>query len=288
MAALAPPWRQRRVRLDHRALADVAAMLRTACAAEIMPRFRNLAAGAIRQKSSALDLVTDADEAAERHITAALEARFPGCLVVGEEATAADSGLPGRMADAALAFTVDPVDGTANFAAGLPLFGVMAAAVVQGEVVAAWVLDPMSGDMAMALRGEGTFSESATGSRTAWRVAAPVPVSAMLGAVSWGYMAPDRKARVLPALAALAGVQNLRCAAHEWRLAASGHLHLLAYNRLLPWDHAPGWLLHREAGGHAARFDGSEYSPLDSTGGLLAAPDQAVWHEAMRVLRINP
>ena len=268
-------------------MADVAALLRAACAAEIMPRFRNLAAGAIRQKSSALDLVTDADEAAERHITAGLMARFPGCLVVGEEATAADPGLPGRMADATLAFTVDPVDGTANFAAGLPLFGVMAAAVMQGEVVAAWLLDPMSGDMAMALRGEGAFSESASGVRAALRVAALVPMSARLGAISWGYMAPERRARVLPALAALAGVQNLRCAAHEWRMAASGHLHLLAYNRLLPWDHAPGWLLHREAGGHSARFDGSAYTPLETTGGLLAAPDRASWEEAMMVLRIN-
>ena len=273
--------------LDHHALADVAAMLRAATSAEIMPRFRNLAQGAIRQKSSALDLVTDADEAAERHITAALLARFPGCLVVGEEATAADPGLPGRMADAALAFTVDPVDGTANFAAGLPLFGVMAAAVVQGEVAAAWIFDPMSGDMAMALRGEGAFSEAASGARAALRVAAPVPMAAMLGAVSWGYMVPERRARLLPALAALAGVQNLRCAAHEWRMAAAGHLHLLAYNRLLPWDHAPGWLLHREAGGHSARFDGSQYTPLDSTGGLLAAPDRMSWDEAMRVLRIN-
>ena len=275
------------MRLDHRALADVAAMLRAASAAEIMPRFRNLGAGAIRQKSSALDLVTDADEAAERQITAALQGRFPGCLVVGEEATAADPDLPGRMAGAALAFTVDPVDGTANFAAGLPLFGVMVAAVVQGEVAAAWVLDPMSGDMAMALRGEGAFAESLTGARTALRVAAPVPMAAMLGAISWGYMAPERRARVLPALAALAGVQNLRCAAHEWRMAAAGHLHLLAYNRLLPWDHAPGWLLHREAGGYAARFDGSAYTPLESSGGLLAAPDRATWDDAMAALRIN-
>ncbi len=275
------------MKFDHRALADVAEMLRVATAAEIMPRFRNLSASAIRQKSSALDLVTDADEAAERHITAALHARFPGCLVVGEEATAADPGLPGRMADAALAFTVDPVDGTANFAAGLPLFGVMAAAVVNGEIVAGWVLDPMSGDMGVALRGEGAFSESPTGARAALQVAAPAPMASMLGAISWGYMVPERKARILPALAALAGVQNLRCAAHEWRLAASGHLHLLAYNRLLPWDHAPGWLLHREAGGYSARFDGSDYTPLDSTGGLLAAPDRATWDEAMRVLRIN-
>lgn len=275
------------MRFDRQGLDDVAAILRAAAAAEIIPRFRNLDAGAIRQKSSALDLVTDADEAAERHITAALLRRFPGSLVVGEEACAADPELLGRMADADLAFVVDPVDGTANFAAGLPLFGVMAAAVWRGEVVAGWILDPMTDSMAMALRGEGAFTRAADGAEAALRVAPPAPLADMLGAISWGYMMPERKARVLPSLSALAGVQNLRCAAHEWRLASAGHLQLLAYNRLLPWDHAAGWLLHREAGGYSARFDGSEYSPLNSTGGLLAAPDRAGWAEAMRVLRIN-
>ncbi len=49
----------------------------------------------------------------------------------------------------------------------------------------------------------------------------------------------------------------------------------------MPWDHAPGWLLHREAGGYSARFDGSPYTPLENTGGLIGAPDRAGW-EAVR------
>jgi len=53
---------------------------------------------------------------------------------VGEEATAADPSLLDRLADAPLAFVVDPIDGTRNFVAGLPLFGVMAAAIVEGEI----------------------------------------------------------------------------------------------------------------------------------------------------------
>ena len=49
-------------------------------------------------------------------------------------------------------------------------------------------------------------------------------------------------------------------------MVAGGHAHALVYNRLYPWDHAPGWLLHREAGGYSARFDGSEYGPLVTDG----------------------
>jgi len=52
---------------------------------------------------------------------------------------------------------------------------------------------------------------------------------------------------------------------------------VLFYNKLMPWDHAAGWLLHREAGGHSAHFDGSPYLPTHTTGGLLCAPTKASW-----------
>ena len=68
-------------------LGEVADVLRMAARQEIMPRFRNLAAGGVRTKSGPLDFVTEADEAAERLIAAELARRFPGCLVVGEEAS---------------------------------------------------------------------------------------------------------------------------------------------------------------------------------------------------------
>jgi fructose-1,6-bisphosphatase/inositol monophosphatase family enzyme len=97
----------------------------------------------------------------------------------------------------------------------------------------------------------------------------------MVGAVSWGYMPADLKARLLPRLARLAATVNFRCAAHEYRLAATGGAHLLVYNRLMPWDHAAGQLIHAEAGGASAQFDGQPYSALRHAGGLICAPDAA-------------
>ena len=274
------------MRFDAQAASAVAALLRDASRTEIMPRFRKLAPEAVRTKSGPLDLVTEADEAAERRIEAGLKALFPGCVVVGEEGTASDASLPQRLAGADLAFVVDPVDGTANFAAGVPLFGCMAAAFVRGEVVAGWIHDPLGDDTVMAVRGEGAWVEDAGGARLgAMRVAAPVPVGRMVGAVSWGFMPAEMKARVVTRLPRLAGTLNYRCAAHEYRLAAGGHAHLLVYNKLMPWDHAPGWLIHREAGGYSARFDGSDYlAGHHVTGGLICAPDRASWEEARAAL----
>ncbi len=261
---------------------DVAALLRQAARAEILPRFRRLPAAAIRTKSGPLDLVTDADEAAERMIQAGLARMFPGALVVGEEAASADPRLIEGLAAADLAFVVDPVDGTANFAAGVPLFGCMAAAVRRGETIAAWIHDPMGDDTAIALRGEGAWLEAGDGSGRIndLRVAPAVPLDRMIGAVSWSWLPRERRGLVTSRLPLLAASVNFRCAAAEYRLACSGGAHLLMYNRLMPWDHLPGGLIHREAGGFSARFDGSAYLPGMISGGLIAAPDRAGWEAA--------
>jgi fructose-1,6-bisphosphatase/inositol monophosphatase family enzyme len=260
---------------------EVAGLLRRTAQVEILPRFRRLTSGDIRTKSGPLDLVTEADEAAERVLTAELSARYPKALILGEEATAADPGLLTRMQDAELCFVLDPVDGTANFAGGVPLFGVMLAAVHHGETIAGWIHDPMGDDTMIALRGAGAWVETPEGRRGDCRVAAPAPIGGMVGAISWGYLPPERKAHLLPRLAQLAGTLNFRCAAHEYRLAATGGLHALVYNKLMPWDHAAGVLIHAEAGGHAAQFDGSAYSSRKHTGGLICAPDRAGW-QALR------
>ena len=147
----------------------------------------------MRTKAGPLDPVTDADEAAERAIGAALRRAFSGCKVVGEEATAADPSALQGLAEAELAFVVDPIDGTANFAAGLPLFASMAAAVVRGEVVGAVIHDPVGNDSALALRGEGAWIEAPDGRRQDLHVAAPVPLGAMTGTASWLHMPTGRR-----------------------------------------------------------------------------------------------
>ena len=71
-------------------------ILAEAARREIMPRFRKLAAGEVREKAAPGDLVTEADEAAERFIFAELERAFPGALLVGEEAATRDPAVLAR------------------------------------------------------------------------------------------------------------------------------------------------------------------------------------------------
>ncbi len=265
-------------------LAEVVQLVRAVARAEIMPRFRNLAPADIQVKSGPLDLVTVADEAAEARLTTGLQRLFPGCVVVGEEAASRNPALLEAIGDAELCFILDPIDGTANFCAGLPLFGTMVAAVRRGAVVGAIIHDPVGDDTATALLGQGAWLETAGGARTRLRVAGPAAAAAMSGSVSWRYMPEPRRSEVCARLPRVAGAWDYRCAAHQYRMLAAGHCHFVVFNRLLPWDHAPGWLLHREAGGYSAKLDGAPYSPAQSDGGLICAPDQASWADLRATL----
>jgi fructose-1,6-bisphosphatase/inositol monophosphatase family enzyme len=261
--------------LDVERLAD---LLRRAAKAEILPRFRRLGTGDVRSKSEPADLVTEADEAAERMIKAELAAIAPDALFIGEESVAADPEILGKLAHGDFAVVVDPVDGTFNFASGIPAFGVMASVVWKGETVAGLIYDPMGDDWVMAEKGAGAFLRRPDGEAVALSVASPRPLEDMVGMASPGYFFGEERERILVNLAKVRFAANYRCSAHEYRTFAGGHVQFVLYNKLMPWDHLAGTLIAAEAGGHVARFDGSPYLPSHVDGGLLVATDADSWH----------
>jgi fructose-1,6-bisphosphatase/inositol monophosphatase family enzyme len=258
-------------------ITQLATILREAAKAEILPRFRRLDDGMVRQKSEAIDLVTEADEAAERFIGAAVKQAWPEALFVGEESVAADPRLLDRLDAADFAIIVDPVDGTANFAAGLPLYATMASVVVGGETVAGIIYDPMGDDWVLAERGAGAYMRFPDGRSQRLRVSTAPALDEMIGHVSMTYLPTDSKPQVMQNLAKVRVVANYRVAGHDYRTFATGHCHFIAFNKLMPWDHLAGCLIAEEAGGYTARFDGSRYLPSHREGGLIIATDRDNW-----------
>ncbi|MCQ8782763.1 inositol monophosphatase family protein [Mangrovibrevibacter kandeliae] len=267
--------------IDVGRLADI---LRRAAAAEVLPRFRRLGAGDIRRKTSAIDLVTEADEAAERFIRNGCAALWPDAVFVGEESVAADKRLLEAVGTADLCIVVDPIDGTANYAAGAPLFAVMAAVVAKGETVAGAIYDPMGDDVMLAERGGGAWHVFTDGRRERLTVADPVPVADMVGSIGTTHFAPQARHRLVARLDQVRIAANYRCSGHEYRLAASGGLHFLCAASTMPWDHLAGALIAEEAGGHLRRLDGSPYRPGHVEGGILLAPGAESWRELQTAL----
>ncbi|MGJ6965357.1 inositol monophosphatase family protein [Streptosporangium sp. G11] len=213
---------------------------------------------AVETKRDFHDPVTEHDRAAEETIREVIERRVPGSTIIGEEG--------GRAGSGEIHWYVDPIDGTANFAAGLPFFCVSIAAAAGEEVVAGVVYDPVRNDEFRADLGgawcNGTRMRSAGAARdregmlltsypTPWELAE----AGEEGLRRFGGM-----------VRAFASTRRLGSTALKLAHVAGGWADVAYGSRVSPWDVAAGSLLIRQAGGVFIPLDGSIFEP----GGYLA------------------
>jgi fructose-1,6-bisphosphatase/inositol monophosphatase family enzyme len=271
--------------------ATVQRFVEETAAEEIVPRFRRLADHEVQSKEGG-ELVTAADIASEARLTRILRDYLPGSVVVGEEAVAQRHEVLELVRGSDPVWLVDPVDGTANFAAGRETFAVMVALIEKGTILAAWIHEPSLERTAVAEAGGGAWIGD-----TRLGVAAPVPLSEMRGTLHAGsFGGKSLRRRIQAARERLGAIPSLGCAGAEYvRLAAgslhyglfpekrvegedAGGFHYTLFTKMMPWDHAPGVLLVTEGGGFARTFDRRLYDPArQDTPGLLIAPDEASW-----------
>ncbi|MBS45926.1 MAG: inositol monophosphatase [Nocardioides sp.] len=213
---------------------EILALVRHVAATSVTPRFNALETHEVDHKSGlAAPPVTVADREAEVLLTAALHDAYPGALVLGEEAYAADPTLLHRFRTAGHAFTVDPVDGTRQFVKGSPDHAVMVAEVRGGQVVRSWIHQPQHARSYVAERGAG-----------AWRVDA------------------SGETRLFPGPAERRAPRATgTCCGVDYPRLAEGTADVGLYVRPRVWDHAPGSLLLTEAGGYAGTPRGERYRP---------------------------
>ena len=192
--------------------------------------------------------------------------------MVGEEATFADDTVLAPLADS-LCWIVDPLDGTNNFAFGKAPFGVLVALADKGETLGGWILDSLTGRFCHAGIGTGAWIN---GERIAARATGTTPPVA---AISTVFMDQAEREAVSEHIAPHYALVDIpRCAAEQYPRLVLGTNDIAVFNRTLPWDHAAGVLFVNEAGGKAARGDGSPYR-VDQfeRRGLIGAASPQLW-----------
>ncbi|MDQ7806164.1 inositol monophosphatase family protein [Amycolatopsis sp. A133] len=254
------------VGVDESLLKSVAVQVATEAAALVREAWAGMADGravAVGTKSGATDVVTAVDHESERLVRDRLAALRPGEPVLGEEG--------GGAAGDGVTWVVDPIDGTVNFLYGLPWFAVSIAAQVGGVSVAGAVVEPASGRVWSAARGQGAFLD---GRRLA--VSAPPSLEVTLVGTGFAY-SPERRVRQSRFAAELLGrVRDIRrngAASLDLCAVAAGWLDAYVEHGLNRWDWAAGALIAAEAGAEVALPGAAADLGADAT--YAAAPSIA-------------
>ncbi|MBV7267278.1 inositol monophosphatase family protein [Erythrobacter ani] len=259
---------------------EIRDLMRFAAQRSILPRFRALSDSEIEMKGED-DPVTVVDREVESFLTEALAKLAPGVAIVGEEAVHSDEGVLEHLSGQC--WIIDPLDGTANFTEGKEPFGIIIALADAGKAVAGWLYDPNKDRLCHTKLGEGAFVD---GEKIRAQTTGGAPPVA---AISRIFLTEEQRAQVDRKLAPHYSLVDIpRCAAEQYPRLALGENDVSSFKRTYAWDHAAGVLWLNEAGGKAARLDGSEYRVDEQDKpGLVGASSPAVWDEFVgRVL--NP
>jgi fructose-1,6-bisphosphatase/inositol monophosphatase family enzyme len=268
----------------HQAVHD---LLRDVSQKAILPHYQALATHQIEQKdtggvTTVDDVVTVADHLAEELLAEGLARIIPGLPIVGEEAAHADPAVQDRLAGDC--WIVDPIDGTNNFAAGKPPFGVLVAMASGGETHTGWIYDPLTDRLCIAHKGKGAFIN---GERVRAQGTGETPPVA---AISLLFFEQSRREAIAAHIAPHYRLVDIpRCAAEQYPRLALGVNDVSIFERTLAWDHAAGVLWLNEAGGKAARPDGSTYRVDEwQRPGLIGAATPELWDELAERLAALP
>ena len=218
-------------------------------------------------KSSSVDIVTEVDRESEALLYGRLAELRPGDGFLGEEGQVQESS-------SGITWVVDPIDGTVNFLYDIPHYAVSIAAVSGPPIPGQWqvevgaILNPVTGELFHAARGEGSF----LGDRRL-QIGRPPEFSQALLGTGFGYSTAVRaeQARLMSAL--IPEVRDIRragAASLDFAFVAAGRLDIFFERTLSPWDHAAGELIVTEAGGAIA---GISHAPPGKQGIFAGHPD---------------
>ncbi len=224
------------------------------------------------EKKGAIDLVTEADVASEKAITRIIGATFPEHSIHAEE-----SGVTRGMG--VHRWIIDPLDGTTNYSHNLPEFSVSIAFAFKGQVVFGLVLNPVTGELFCATKGQG-----ATLNGKPIHVSRVQSMDEALLATGFPYdLEPIRDSvmkRWERCLVASQGIRRLGSAALDLCYVACGRFEGFWEQNLAPWDTAAGMVIAQEAGAAVSDFSNEPYSvekkEILATNGLV--------HEALVAL----
>jgi len=252
-------------------------IIRQAANEALLPRFEHIE----RHFKADGSVVTEADYAMQQRVTTELQQRWPAIPLLGEEMS--EAAQQALISDNQRGLWIlDPLDGTSNFAAGIPCFSVSLALLIEGEITLGLVYDPLREECFSAISGDGAWLNG----EPLQAGSSELPLSKCIAQIDFKRLPAEMAARI--ASKPLYGSQrSFGSGTLDWCWLAVGRVQLYLHGKQKLWDYSAGQLILREAGGHSCTFEGEPVFRGKLESRSVIAASQATYFEAWREYVVN-
>ena len=246
------------------------AIVKLAAEQELLPRFADVT----RKLKGDGSIVTVADRAIQDRLESELRQLWPQYGLLGEEMTAAEQAACLAQPGEGL-WIVDPLDGTSNFAAGIPFYSVSIALMIDGKVVLGMVYDPVRDECFSAVKCGATLlnGEPLKG------LEAPASLQRCIATVDFKRLPTSLVLRLMHS-PPYSSQRSFGSVALDWCWAAAGRFHVYLHGRQKIWDYAAGQLILERMGGRSCALDGAPvFSACGEPRSAIAALDSDIFQQ---------
>ena len=245
----------------------------------ILPMFNNLNVVDIGHKNIN-DIVTSVDIKVEEELFSTLTKLIPRSLFVGEENFTNNPYILNNYSMNEYCWTVDPIDGTKNYVKGKDKFAVMVALTYGKKILQSWIYKPISGELCFAINGEGAFINEKK-----IVLNKIVSIENSKGSISTKYWDKQFINKIKKMKNKFLEVKSYGCMGFEYIDIAKKNREFAVLSKLSPWDHIPGILIIREAGGFDSYFDNGIYKYYKNKKNLVVANTSYLGKEILSLLK---
>ena len=231
----------------------------------ILPKYQNLKKEDIKLKNIN-DIVTSVDISVESELKKILVNLIPDSLSVGEEEYFKNPNIIKFYNKSQFCWTVDPIDGTRNFAQGKEKFAIMIGLTFKEKIIQSWIYKPLIEELCSAKEGEGAYLNDEK-----IIISEKTALSNTSGSISTKYWDDDYELKLNKIRNLFNDVFSYGCIGFEYVDIANEVRDFAILSKLSPWDHIPGVLILKEAGGSVLHFDKSKYNHLIQKNNLVVS-----------------
>ena len=243
----------------------------------ILPSFGNLTNNQITYKNEK-DIVTEIDIKVEKELYSHLSKMIKNSMFIGEETYSKDPSILNYYLSDNYCWTVDPIDGTNNFAKSKERFAVMVSLTKNKQIIQSFIYKPIGEEFMFADKTGTFFNDKKI------QLSANTTIENSIGSISTKYWDENQKEKLIAIKNKFNNINSYGSIGCEYFDIVLEKRDFTLLSRLNPWDHIPGVFIVRQAGGHDCHFDKLEYKFYENSKNLVVSGSKKLSYAILNLI----